>query len=295
MTPHVSVIIPTHNRADFLLHAIGSVLAQGYTDYEIIVADDGSTDETAARVAALPAPIRLLRLPHSGRPSVVRNRALAAARGELVAFLDDDDLWCPDKLARQVALLDGDATLGLVYSDVRLLFEDGTRSAPVLKPQQKRGGFILADLLADCFIHPSSVLLRRDYVEQVGGFDETLASAEDYDLWVRLAPRAKVGVVAEPLVLVRRHPAEISVQREQISYQSVIHTLERVRREEALPLRQRLILRRALAQRYTHWGGLLLRGGERERGRALLWRGARLYPLQRRPWQLLAMRPPRGA
>ena len=285
--PRVSVIIPTYNRAAYLVEAVESVMAQGYDDYEVIVADDGSTDDTAERVAAFGESVRYLRLAHSGRPSVARNRALEVARGELVAFLDDDDRWHPEKLQRQVALFGGEPAPGLVYSDLRFFSTDGV-SEPVLAPGQKRAGDIFAALLSDCFVHTSTVILRRSLLDVTGRFDETMASAEDFDLWLRLAYAAPVGFVDAPLTLVRRHPGEISHHREEISSRSVITTLERTRDNLPLSLGQRLGLRRVLARRYAHLG-LLLRAAEESAGaRRCFWQALRLNPFLVRAWRELA-------
>lgn len=286
-TPRVSVIISTYNRAAFLGEAIESVLAQTYGDYELIVADDGSTDDTAERVTAFGDEVRYLQLNHSGRPSVVRNRALEIARGDLVAFLDDDDRWLPEKLQRQVTLFAEGSAPGFVYTDFRFL-NAGALSQPVLTPAQKRSGAIFDDLLRDCFIHPSTMIVRRSLLDTTGGFDETFASAEDYDLWLRLAHTAPAGFVDTCLTLVRRHPAGISYHREEETSRNVIRTLEQTRDHLPLSRRQRLRLRRALARRYTHLGRYLQESGEGPGARRQFLTALRLNPFLARAWLELA-------
>lgn len=281
--PRVSVIIPTYNRASYLVEAIESVLAQSYDDYEMIVADDGSTDGTPEKVAAFGERVRYLRLPHNGRPSVVRNRALEVARGELVAFLDDDDRWHPDKLQRQVSLFSGEHIIGFVYCDLRFLTATGY-SAPVLTPSQKQSGDIFDALLGDCFIHTSTIIIQRSLLQATGRFNETLASAEDFDLWLRLAHAAPAGYVDAPLTFVRRHPGEISHHRKEVSGRSVIFTLEHTRRRLPLLPRQRLRLRRVLARRYTHLGLLLRAAGKSSGARRQFSRALRLNPFLIRAW-----------
>jgi len=125
--PRVSVILATYNRPRLVVEAIHSVLAQTYRDYEIIVADDGSTDDTFERLAALDGHIRAVALKHSGMPEVARNRAIAIARGDLIVFLDDDDLWQREYLRRQVGVLDRDKNLGreiLDSQNTSRIFED---------------------------------------------------------------------------------------------------------------------------------------------------------------------------
>ena len=284
--PLVSIIITTYNRSQLLVEAIESVLRQTYPHVEVLVADDGSSDNTAACVHAVDGPIRYLRLVHTGRPSVTRNRALAQARGDLIAFLDDDDLWLPHKLARQVELLASDAALGWVYGDFRFLHLDGTQSSPALKPQQRVYGNLWPALLDDCFIHPSTVMVRRSLLSQTGWFDESLAITEDYDLWLRLAYLAPAGILAEPLVLVRRHTAGISQQRVLLSYQNTITVLERAGRNR-LTAAERIRLRKTLARMYAHVG-LALAQSEPHSARRRFLHSLRLNPAQRRAWQALA-------
>lgn len=284
--PHLSVIIPTYNRTPLLLAAVQSVLAQSYGADEIIVADDGSAQPPRSLIEGLDPRVRFLQLPHRGRPAVTRNRALAVASGELVAFLDDDDLWRPDKLARQVALLDKDPALGFVYSDVERLQPDGSRSAPLLAPQQKRSGPLLSSLIEDCYLHPSTVIVRRRLLDAAGGFDETLKSAEDYDLWLRLAARAPGGCVPLPLVAIRHSHASISQRREIATYRAVIRALERLAGKAPLTVAQRLRLRRVLSRRYVHLS-ILLGARRRRLAASPLRRALCLDPFQKRGWRYL--------
>lgn len=285
--PDVTVIITTYNRSAFLLEAIESVLAQSYRDYELIVADDGSTDDTPQQVAAFGDAVRYLRLAHQGRPGVVRNRAVDIARGEIIAFLDDDDLWLPQKLQRHAMLFAGDSAPGFAFSDFRLLSRDAT-SAPVLAGWQKSGGYIFDALLRDCFILPSTVVVRRHLFQEVGGFDETFAIGEDYDLWLRLAPFAPAGFVDAPLVLVRRHPDEISHRRTETTARNVIRSLEHAQAHLSLTPQQQLHLRRVLARRYTHLGLLLRAAGKSGEARQQFLGAVRVNPLLGRAWFELA-------
>ncbi len=286
--PHVSIVVTTYNRARLVTAAIDSVLRQSFQDIEIIIVDDGSSDHTAARVAAFAEPIRYIRLEHSGRPSRVRNRGIGVARGSLIAFLDDDDVWRPDKLARQVGFLDQHSALGFVYSDLRFQYPDGTLSAPVLRPHQKETGALFDRLLSDCFIYPSTVIVRRHLLDRVGLFDEALAIGEDYDLWLRLARAADAGCIPEPMVTIRRHPSGLSQQSEYSAYHNAIFILERLAATNALSLRRHLRVRLALARLHTHVGLTLLKTDEIQQARRHFTRSLRLNPLQRRAWQALA-------
>jgi len=210
MVPLVSVIIPTYNRADLVRQAVASVKAQTCQDFEIVVVDDGGTDGTC-EVLSAERELRVLRHPGRRGVAAARNTGAAAARGEWLAFLDSDDLWLPDKLARQILLLEGQPELLICQTEETWV----RRGVRVNKPaaHRKVAGRIFLPSLARCMISPSAVILNRRLFEDHGGFDETLPAAEDYDLWLRLTWRYEVGLVDEPLVIKRGgHPDQLSRQ-----------------------------------------------------------------------------------
>ena len=210
MAPLVSVIIPTYNRAALVQQAVASVKAQTYRDFEIVVVDDGGTDG-AYEVLSADRELRVLHHPSRRGVSAARNTGITAARGEWLAFLDSDDLWLPDKLARQVLLLEGAPELRLCQTDETWV----RRGVRVNKPAAhgKMAGRIFLPSLARCMISPSAVMLHRRLLEDHGGFDAALPAAEDYDLWLRLTWRYEVGLVDEPLVIKRGgHPDQLSRQ-----------------------------------------------------------------------------------
>ena len=224
--PRVSVVIPTYNRAALLIEAVESVLRQSYDDLEVVVCDDGSTDDTAERVRAFGPRVHYIGLAHTGRPGSPRNRGIEAARGELIAFLDDDDLWEPDKLARQIELMDRDG-LSLVYTDRRLMFSDGSRSDPVATPAPASPDRLLEMVLQGQFPFLCTALVRRSLLRQVNGFDETLETGEDLDLWLRLGRVVRAGRVPEPLVIVRRRPGTLSDRSGPLAFRNAIRVLQR--------------------------------------------------------------------
>ena len=209
MPPLVSVIMPTFNRLEFLPAALASLEAQTFTDWELIIADDGSELPTRRYLQQLAAPprVRVLWLAHSGRPAVARNAALALARGEFVAFLDSDDLWLPAKLARQLASLRAHPGRQWSYTAFALVDAAGRRrSAPCPAQQRAPAGNILARLLAgQTVIALPSVIVARRVLGELGAFDETLVMCEDDELWLRLAAHGEIDGLDEPLTLVRRH------------------------------------------------------------------------------------------
>jgi glycosyltransferase involved in cell wall biosynthesis len=197
----VSVIIPTYNRAALVLEAVDSVLAQTWTDFEVLVVDDGSTDDTAAALAPLAGRVTLLRRENRGGVSAARNTGIKAARGEWLAFIDSDDLWLPEKLARQMAYL-AQHPACLISQTEETWVRRGVKVNQPLS-HRKIGGRIFYQSLERCMVSPSAVILHRRLLAKHGGFDEDLSAAEDYDLWLRLSWRYEVGLAPEPLIIKR--------------------------------------------------------------------------------------------
>ena len=206
--PEVSVVLATHDQARWLDEAIAGVRAQTLDDWELLLVDDGSTDDTpaiVARHAAADARIRAFAGPRVERCRA-RNRGLAEARAPLVAFLDGDDAWAPAKLARQVAAMAAAPDAALCYTTTRVVDADG-RPLPERKPKRPLGPDAFATLARGNVIILSSVMARRDAVLRAGGFDPALASlgCEDWNLWLTLARAARVGGGDAELTRYRRH------------------------------------------------------------------------------------------
>ena len=189
MTPSVSVIIPTHNRARTLPRALDSVLAQTRAIDEIIVVDDGSTDSTVELVAGNYPQVTLLQQPNLG-VSAARNHGIREATSDWIALLDSDDRWLPTKLEAQFALLVQRPDHRLCHTE-EIWIRNGKRVNQMHK-HRKSGGHIYSQCLPLCVISPSSVLLHRSLFDEIGLFDETLPACEDYDLWLRICAREPV-------------------------------------------------------------------------------------------------------
>jgi len=204
--PSVSVVVATYNQAHWLGEAIASVREQTYADWELVVADDGSTDDTATVVASF-ADTRVHHLPAArAERAAARNRGIAAATGEVVAFLDADDTWRPEKLARQMTALAAAPEAAACYAVAR--FVDGAgRPLPVRKPVRALSGLLFPRLVRGNFIILASMVVRRRCLDAVGGFDATLPvyGCEDWDLWLRLARRDAIVAVDDELVHYRQH------------------------------------------------------------------------------------------
>lgn len=216
MTVAVTVIIPTYNRAHLVTDAIESVFAQTFKDYEIIIVDDGSTDRTAELIGGKYAGrLKLIAQTNQGISSA-RNRGIQEAKGKYIAFLDSDDKWLPEKLAKQVAYMEANPQLGFSCTKFRAYEINLTKSrAPQTAPNYRYGptGFSnkFADLLiSKNFIPTSTVMVRRDCFAAVGIYDESIPCYEDFDLWLRLAKRYPYDLLDELLVEYREHSQNTS-------------------------------------------------------------------------------------
>lgn len=205
--PLVSVIIPTYNRANLVGAAIRSVLSQSYENVELIVVDDGSTDNTCEVLAGFQSAISIVRQPNAG-PAIARNRGIAAAHGEIIAFLDSDDLWMPTKLERQVRSLQtaGPETL-CSLCNCTVVYANGDRTTTFdiadLHPSCSTGMWVnpVEVLLNRFVLFNQAVIIRREALERVGYFDETLRFGEDYELPFRLALEGPWTILRDELVV----------------------------------------------------------------------------------------------
>ena len=207
----VSVIIPTYNRWPLVNEAVESVLAQSAQDFELIVVDDGSTDGTAKELAKFGARLRLFSQHRSG-VSAARNLGVREARGRLLAFLDSDDFWRPEKLAVQTAFMERHPECQICQTK-EIWLRNGVRVNPRVIHQKPSGDIFLRSLEL-CLVSPSAVMMTREIFDATGGFDEALPVCEDYDLWLRIGVDHHVALIAEPLVIKRGgHADQLSRSR----------------------------------------------------------------------------------
>lgn len=201
--PLVSVVIPTRDRRQLLTRALDSVRAQTYSNLEIIVVDDGSTDGTAEYLATQ-SDVKVIALETNLGGAAARNRGIATAAGQFVAFLDSDDEWLPTKLERQVATMAGAEKVGAVYC--RHFNHDDVTGVRSQAAGPLYTGVITEDLMAGrCPRTVSLFLVRRIALESIGGFDEKLAGFQDTDLWIRMSTDWHFDAVDEPLAIVHNH------------------------------------------------------------------------------------------
>ncbi len=206
--PLVSVIIPTYNRAHIVYESIDSVLGQTYSNHEVIVVDDGSTDDTLSKLSSYGDRIKLVSQ-RNGGPAAARNRGLVEARGELIAFQDSDDLWLPEKLERQVSLMERAGrsvpccltNISMRWSDREITsFGVSWLNAPIREGIWSNP----AEVLATRFVlFNQAVMIRREVLDRIGGFDESIRFQEDYELPLRLSLEGPWAFIADPLVIWR--------------------------------------------------------------------------------------------
>lgn len=226
MSIPVSVILPTYNRAPLLPRAINSVLKQTYTDFELIVVDDASQDNTRAVVLAFTDErVRYLRQANNGGVAAARNAGIAASAGHFLAFQDSDDLWHPHKLARQMqAWSEVGPETAVIYS--QFWRQKGQRRTLFPSATDNLSGDILDVLLWQNVITTQAALARRDSLAQVGGFDERLPCLVDWELWLRMASCFRFRFLAEPLVTVQFTQNSVSA-RETAVADTLVYILQK--------------------------------------------------------------------
>lgn len=238
--PKVSIIIPTYNRALLLKKAIESVLKQTFKDYEIIVVDDGSTDNTREIVHSYSLPkIKYIYQENKGR-SNARNKALKIAKGQYIAYLDSDDMFLPDKLERQISILEVERDVGMVYTSARVFDEDDNELFRQDKLGNKRlyyeatdSGWIynkVAFYFPQTIILPS-VMVRSEIQKKVGDFDENLDRFEDTDMWRRISKECKIFAIKEPLCIIRQH-SDNKMENPKDVFKSMMHYINKIFSED---------------------------------------------------------------
>lgn len=244
----ISVILTTYERRALLARALASVFAQTITDREVIVVDDGSTDGTAEFLRT--QPVAFIGIAHSGNPATTRNAGLVRAQGDLIAFLDSDDVWLPTALAELAAALDGHRVAGFAYAD----YEPAPSATP-----PRLAGDLYDQLLEDDFIVTSGVMVRRAVVGIVGEFDPLCSPAEDWDYWLRIAAHYQGVHVDGPLVRIGAPADSISRATGGVIYRSNIRVARKAlawclaHRPASVDLARRIYRRALLASARYHW------------------------------------------
>lgn len=198
----ISVIIPTYNCDKYICEALDSVLHQTYSDYEIIVIDDGSTDSTRAIIENKYHGVRYYYVKNNG-VAAARNFGILMARGELIAFLDADDIWLPEKLKKQAALFNENENLGMAFTENCFFDEHGITDEKVNKRERLMHGDIVKNIFLNSYVVTSTVMVRKIYFDTIGVFEEGLTVAEDDNMWMRIGMKYGVELLDEPLLMYR--------------------------------------------------------------------------------------------
>jgi glycosyltransferase involved in cell wall biosynthesis len=284
----VTAAITTYNRAAFLPGALESVFEQTFPDYEVLVVDDGSTDETPQVLAGYGDRIRVVRQANGGR-SAARNTAVREARAPLISFLDSDDRWLPDKLERQVPVLEARPRAGMVHGHVDLIDGDGRPQAEetarhhAMFSAAHANGVTYAGYAFDCRCFSSAITARVEAIEAVGLYDPTLL-LDDYDLYLRLALDWEIVFLEGPaMALYRHHEGQMTTYELTMGQiQTAEKHLELLERRPDVP--ERKLARRNFLLMLARSHAVL---GEQGRSRRYLLRALRLDPgLLKEPWVL---------
>jgi glycosyltransferase involved in cell wall biosynthesis len=282
MQSEVAVVLPCYNAEPTLQRALDSVYAQTYKDFHICAVDDGSKDRTRQVLAANGC--LYVSLVHGG-PAAARNRAIRMSRSPFIAFLDADDEWLPRKLERQISLLKKEPNIGMVCTRCVLHGSadgDGRASHDVAM-----SGRLFQALALNCFVFTPSVVIRRDCIEEVGLFQESLSVSEDFNLWLRIAARWRIAYLPEPLAIIHKSPDSLSATISDAErLKGGIAALQDVQANcGQLPPPEAKALRQALARRFYTYGSFLLKTGDTRPSRTAL---ALSLKLQKSNWRALA-------
>ncbi len=240
--------------------AVESVLAQDYRGFEIILIDDGSTDDTLEVLGAYKKDIRLLTQPNRG-VSAARNAGAACSNGDFLAFLDSDDIWLPEKLSEQVKFFNSNKD-ALICQTQEKWIRNGIRVNPKNR-HTKLSGMIFKPSVSMCLVSPSAVMLKRSLFESMGGFDEALPACEDYDLWLRIGCRHPVFLLNRELIIKRGgHDDQLSRAPGLDKYR--IQSLIKIIKENILSSDQKSVVKRVLKKKCEIYGNGCLKRGRRE-------------------------------
>lgn len=265
--PKVSVIVPAYNAVAYLPQTIDSVLQQTFTDYEVLIVDDGSSDGTADWAAQVSDPrVKLILQPNQGA-GAARNTGIRNAQGDYVAFLDADDLWEPTKLAKQVGRLDQQPEVGLVHTWITFANPDGSLSDRTMQTSSE--GHIWNQVVV---YNPlkcgSTAMVRRRCFEELGYFDQSLKYSEDWDMWIRIARNYAFSVIAEPLTYYRIHPFNKSK-----NYEGQLQCFRQIidKAFKSPPERYRYLKNRSYARAHLHAAWRAFSSNAHERANTLLY------------------------
>jgi glycosyltransferase involved in cell wall biosynthesis len=250
----VSVIITTYNRPRYLEITLKSVIEQDYNNLEVIVVDDGTEGDDNRRVCSQWPQVQYYKIKNSGSPIVPRNWGFKLSQGVYVAFLDDDDVWLPNKIKRQVEILNQHPDYGLVHGCCRIIDSAGNETGEIagrLKIPHQKHGDVFDGMVGNFTVMMPTPLIRRDLIEKIGGFNEAIpAAGEDMEFFCHLAYYAKFYYIDEPLALYRVHGGNISSHNQHYTHLPlVLFRLVNRLRQKGLERHRFVVIRNRLIQR----------------------------------------------
>jgi glycosyltransferase involved in cell wall biosynthesis len=286
----VTVIIPAFNAELHIAEALASVRDQRLSGLEVIVVDDGSTDGTLREVQRFAGELDGLVVVRQGNAgaSAARNAGVRRARGRYCAFLDADDLMLPGRLTAQMEMLDAEAELALVHTDLMTFNERGIIHDTRHVFSNPCGGMVLNHLLLDNFITTSTVMARKERLIEAGLFNEKRRISQDFELWLQIAARWKIGFIDRPLVQYRYRPGSLSEDKLATARDALDVIREFWRDHPQHRRNQRRVYRNSLGAHFATAGEAALTRGSRGIAFGYLLRSLRLDPLKRRYWKSLA-------
>lgn len=280
----VSVIIPTYNYERFIVEAIRSVLSQTFSDFELFVVDDGSTDGTKDIVSTFKDP-RITYIYQNNRGlSSARNIGLESSSGEYIGFLDADDLWMPEKLDQQLSLFQTKPSVGLIYTGYTVIDEAGICIAT--RTAQPIDGDLVSQLILGNIVSGSitTSLIRRKCFDKVGLFDETLTSCEDWDMWLRIARISDFACLKHPLAKIRLHSNNLTYDPKRME-DGLFYVVEKFYSDESLSNELKLLKQKAMAGAHRDSANFYFRRGLFRDGYGHLFNAVRLKPTW---WEMYA-------
>ncbi|MDA2936669.1 glycosyltransferase [Acidobacteria bacterium AH-259-A15] len=279
----VTAIIPAYNAEAFISQTIESVLAQMYQELEIIVVDDGSTDSTRRILQRYGDRIRYVYQKNTG-VSTARNTGVSIATGEYIALLDHDDLWLPEKLDKQIRILDADPDVALVYSDCYLVDFNGRLLGKMFDSLRPHRGRVLAELFLQNFIPCPTVIMRKQVLDQVGLFSSDLCIAEEYEVFLKIAELYRIDFVDAPLAKYRVHETRLSRNIERGCKESIVVAEECLKRCPNLRHVLRTKARLKLGNLYYNLGQVCFSKTKTKEARRQFAQSLTSYPYQARAY-----------
>jgi glycosyltransferase involved in cell wall biosynthesis len=284
----VSVIIPVYNCEKYITEAVESVLGQSYDDIEIIVVDDGSTDNTLSTLEPYRGRpnLRIVRQANAG-PSRARNQGIKHSQGKYCAFLDADDVMMPERLRVQVDAMEEQKDVALVYCDLMTFDKEGIIHRTKKEFTKPYAGNVLDKLLIENFITTSTVMVRKSCFDEVPLFDEGISHSEDYKMWLNIAERFKLGYVDLPLVKYRYHADSLSCDRVVIGQSSHRVVQEFWDQHEYYRMDHKILHRISMANQLTRLGNAYLHLREYREAFNYIVRAFIFYPFLMQPYKIL--------